>query len=210
MYDALFFDLDGTLIDTERLAISSGLAAFEQVGFPVDLDFMHGLVGIDGPTSARIIQSRHPALELADLNHHWRQGFQSALDSDLALKPGVTELLARAAHLPHVLVTSSGRHEAHRKLAMVGLDQSFAHVVTVDDVTRPKPAPEPYLLAASLLGVSPARCLVFEDSETGSEAAHRAGCVVVQVPDVVPSQGRWAHHLAENLLSGARAAGLLA
>lgn len=209
MYDALFFDLDGTLIDTERLAISSGLAAFEHVGFPVDLDFMHGLVGIDGPTSARIIQSRHPELALAELNHHWRQGFQSALDSDLVLKPGVTELLAQVAHLPHVLVTSSGRHEAHRKLAMVGLDQSFAHVVTVDDVTAPKPAPEPYLLAASLLGVSPARCLVFEDSETGSEAAHRAGCVVVQVPDVVPSQGRWAHHLAENLLAGARAAGLL-
>lgn len=209
MYDALLFDLDGTLIDTESLAIASGLAAFADVGFPVEVDFLHCLVGIDGPTSARIIQDRHPGLALDALNQVWRQGFQSAMEQGLALKPGVTELFAHATHLPRVLVTSSGRVEAHRKLGMVGLADAFAHVVTVDDVTRPKPAPEPYLLAAQLLGVSPGRCLVFEDSEAGSEAAHRAGCVVVQVPDVVPSQGRWAHHLAEDLLAGARAAGLL-
>jgi beta-phosphoglucomutase-like phosphatase (HAD superfamily) len=49
---------------------------------------------------------------------------------------------------------------------------------------------------------------VFEDSETGAEAAYRAGCTVVQVPDVVPSEGRWAHHLAPDLLTGARMAGL--
>ncbi len=81
-------------------------------------------------------------------------------------------------------------------------------MITLDDVARPKPAPEPYLLAAERLGLPPARCLVFEDSETGAEAAHRAGCVVVQVPDVVPSEGRWAHHLAADLVAGARAAGL--
>ena len=74
---------------------------------------------------------------------------------------------------------------------------------------NPKPHPEPYLLAASLLNVDPARCLVFEDSEAGAQAAHRAGMVVVQVPDVVPSDGKWAHHLAGDLLEGARLAGLI-
>ena len=92
---------------------------------------------------------------------------------------------------------------------MVGLGTAFAHIVTVDEVTHAKPHPEPYLLAASLLGLSPARCLVFEDSEAGSEAAHRVGMVVVQVPDVVPSEGKWAHHLAVDLMAGARAAGLI-
>ena len=209
MYDALLFDLDGTLIDTESLAVASGLAAFAEVGFPVELAFMHRLVGIDGPTSAGIIRDHHPTLEIAHLNTVWRSGFDAALQRGLSLKPGVSELLAHARHLPRVLVTSSRRTEAHSKLGMVGLAQTFAHVITVDDVTNPKPHPDPYLLAARLLGVPPARCLVFEDSEAGSEAAHRAGCVVVQVPDVVPSQGKWAHHLAADLMSGARLAGLI-
>lgn len=209
MYDAILFDLDGTLIDSESLAVASGLAAFAEAGFPVDLAFMHRLVGVSGPGSVRIITERHPGLELALLDALWHERFSAAVQAGLTLKPGVAELLGHALHLPRGLVTSSRRADAHAKLGKVGLAASFAHVVTLEDVSDPKPAPEPYLLAARLLGVAPARCLVFEDSEAGSEAAHRAGCVVVQVPDVVPSQGRWAHHLADDLISGARAAGLI-
>ena len=209
MYDALLFDLDGTLIDTESLALAAGMLAFAEAGFPVEPDFMHGLIGVDQPTAGRIIQARHPSLDLDHLNQLWNAGFRRQLDRGLTLKAGAAEILTLALHLPRALVTSSGRVEAHRKLGLAGLAQVFAEVVTLEDVTRPKPAPDPYLLAARMLGVAPARCLVFEDSETGAEAAHRAGCVVVQVPDVVPSQGRWAHHLAADLLSGARAAGLI-
>lgn len=208
MYDAVFFDLDGTLIDTESIALATGLAAFAAHGHAVDEAFMHALVGKDEPTAALIIRAALPGADLDAVNRHWREGFAAGVDAGLTLKAGAEELLARTAR-PMAIVTSTSRAGAHRKLAIAGIAPSFAHVVTLDDVRAPKPAPDPYLLAAGLFGLDPARCLVFEDSETGAEAAHRAGCVVVQVPDVVPSQGRWAHHLAPDLLAGARMAGLL-
>ena len=208
MYDAILFDLDGTLIDTESIALATGMAAFAAHGHAVDEAFMHGLVGKDEPTAARIIRLALPGVDLDAVNLHWRKGFNDGVDQGLALKPGASDLLP-ALSAPLAIVTSTGRVGAHRKLGLAGIAKAFTHVVTLDDVRAPKPDPEPYLLAASLFGVPPARCLVFEDSETGAEAAHRAGCMVVQVPDVVPSQGRWAHHLAPDLLTGARMAGLL-
>jgi HAD superfamily hydrolase (TIGR01509 family) len=208
MYDALLFDLDGTLIDTESIAIETGLAAFAAHGHSVTRDFLEQLVGKDDPTSEAIIRASLPGIDLSAVNRMHRAAFAERVERGLPLKPGVTELLSRAT-LPCAIVTSSRRDGAHRKLAIAGIAGSFSHIVTLDDVAAPKPAPDPYLLAASLFGFSPDRCLVFEDSETGAEAAHRAGCVVVQVPDVVPSDGRWAHHLAPDLLTGARMAGLL-
>lgn len=208
MYDALFFDLDGTLVDTESIAAATGIAAFAAHGHAVNDAFMHGLIGKDEPSAAAIIRAAFPGADLSGVHRHWRAGFDAGLERGLPLKPGAADLLARPA-LPRVLVTSTGRQGAHRKLAIAGIAGAFAHVVTLDDVTAAKPAPDPYLLAARLLGVAPARCLVFEDSETGAEAAHRAGCIVVQVPDIAPSQGRWAHHLADDLLAGARMAGLI-
>ena len=208
MYDAVFFDLDGTLIDTESIALVTGKAAFAAHGHDVDDAFMHALVGKDEPTAALMIRAALPQADLDAVNRHWRDGFAAGVDAGLALKPGVEALLERVEH-PLAIVTSTGRTGAHRKLALAGIAEAFTHVVTLDDVRAPKPAPDPYLLAAELFGYDPGRCLVFEDSETGAEAAYRAGCTVVQVPDVVPSEGRWAHHLAPDLLTGARMAGLL-
>ena len=209
MFDAILFDLDGTLIDTESLAMAAGLAAFAEQGHPVTVDFLHSLVGVDLPTAAQIIGAAHPGLDQAALHPVWQRGFMAAMDRDgLAMKPGALDLLG-AKLRPMALVTSSSRAEAQRKLAIAGIADLFDVVITLDDVTAAKPSPAPYLLAAQLLGVDPARCLAFEDSETGAEAAHRAGCFVVQVPDVVPSAGRWAHHLADDLLAGARLAGLV-
>jgi HAD superfamily hydrolase (TIGR01509 family) len=208
MIDAILFDLDGTLIDTESVALLAGRAAFLALGHDVQDAFLHGLVGVDLPTAGRRIQGAYPQVDMDVLNQHWQNGFHAAIAQEIPMKSGAKELLARAVR-PMSIVTSSGRAAAHHKLKKAQIDHHFQHIITVDDVTMAKPDPEPYLLAARLMGVDPARCLVFEDSETGAEAAHRAGCIVVQIPDLAPSQGRWAHHLADDLLAGARHYGLI-
>ncbi len=208
MFDAIFFDLDGTLVDTESLALTSGMRAFAELGHPVDLDFMHGLVGKSQPQTAAMIVEAFPRLDLSSFHNAWNAGFDALMEDGLPLKSGAAELLDRLGH-PLALVTSSGRAGAHHKLGLAGLAHHFETVITFDDVRQPKPAPEPYLLAAARLGVDPARCLVFEDSDIGAEAAHLAGCTVVQVPDIAPTEGRFARHLAADLLSGARAAGVI-
>jgi HAD superfamily hydrolase (TIGR01509 family) len=205
MIDAILFDLDGTLIDTESVAVTAGMAAFEKCGQRVDLAFMHSLVGVDQPTARIRIKSVFPNLEM---DRAWQSAFEAAIARDLPIKPGAVQLLEMRLR-PMAIVTSSGRAAAHHKLQLANMGGYFEHVITVDDVKMAKPAAEPYLLAAARLGVDPARCLVFEDSETGAEAAHKAGCIVVQIPDVVPSLGRWAHYLAGDLLAGARHYGLI-
>lgn len=208
MIDAILFDLDGTLIDTESVALKAGHAAFGDLGVGVDMALMHRLVGVDQPTSRKIIQASLPDLDIRQLAQAWDARFNAAILQDLPLKAGAVDLLGLALR-PMAIVTSSGQDAAHHKLRLAQIDHHFQHVVTVGDVACPKPAPDPYLLAAQKLGVSPTRCLVFEDSETGAEAAYRAGCIVVQVPDILPTKGRWAHHVAPDLLAGARHFGLI-
>ncbi|AGT10353.1 HAD family hydrolase [Paracoccus aminophilus] len=208
MFDAIFFDLDGTLIDTESIALRTGLEVFARLGHPADETFMHELIGKDIPSATALIGARFPGIDLDRLGHEQRAAFDAALTTDLRLKPGARELLA-ALPVASAIVTSSGHAEAHHKIGLTGLGPAFCQIITRADVLAPKPDPEPYLLAARRLGVDPARCLVFEDSEIGAQSAYRAGCTVVQVPDIVPASGKWAHHIAPDLLTGAAMAGLI-
>jgi HAD superfamily hydrolase (TIGR01509 family) len=207
MFDAVLFDLDGTLVETEVLAQAAGAAAFAALGLTPPPGFLDILVGKDNPTCDRIVADTFPGIDLEMLRRIRRDHVAAGMAQGLPLRPGARAVLA-AIRLPKAVVTSSTRIEAALKLRLTGLDALFDTVVALEDVASPKPAADPYLLAARRLGVDPARCLAFEDSETGAEAAWHAGCTVVHVPDTVPASGRWAHHIAATLAEGAAAAGL--
>ncbi len=209
---AVIFDLDGTLLDTESAVMAAGAEAFVALGLAEPPGLLHSLIGRDWQAGQALLRAALPEHHLSALGAEWDRRAALRLAEGINLRPTAAEVLARlgAGPLPLAVATSSARSSATQKMARAGIAAQFRTVVTADCVTRRKPAPDPFLEAARRLGVPPEHCVAFEDSDTGAESARAAGCWVVQVPDLVPTQGAWAHHLADDLLAGARAAGLLA
>jgi HAD superfamily hydrolase (TIGR01509 family) len=213
-YDAVIFDLDGTLLETERLVIDAGLIAFGRLGLPARRDVLEAMVGHSGPAGERLLRAAFgPDFDLAAFEDAWSEGFAAVLAQGIPLRPGVTQLLDHldAIAMPRAVATNSQTDHARDNLATAGIGGYFQpqHILGRDRVARPKPAPDLFLHAARVLGADPARCLVFEDSDPGTIAAHAAGMVVVQVPDQRPAGTLLAHVLADSLLDGARRAGLM-
>ena len=213
-FSAVIFDLDGTLVDSERLILDAGMTALAALGHAPQRAVLASLVGTVGDESAGVLRSAYgPAFDAAAFDTAWSQAMAAASTGALDPRPGAMELLSHlhARGLPRAVATNSRTVTAHESLVAAGLAAFFQadHVHGRDRVARPKPAPDLFLHAAMALGADPAACLVFEDSDTGVIAALEAGMTVVHVPDQRPPAVRHAHHHAATLIDGARAAGLI-
>lgn len=186
--DAVLFDMDGLLVDSEKIWFQVESEVMERLGSPWGVADQERLVGGSmTSTVAYMLKVSGADAHPDDVAAWMLAGMTGRLADGVEMMPGAAELLAsvRRAGVPTALVTSSARPIARACLKGIG-EGNFDHVVTGDDVTRTKPHPEPYLTAARLLGVAAARCVALEDSPNGVASATAAGCRVVAVPSVVP------------------------
>lgn len=185
---AVVFDMDGLLFDSEALYRDSIVAAAEELGHAFTVADFLKLVGRPWATNRGAMQEHiGPAHDVEVFRTAWLRNYQLR-KSTLALKSGATELLERLDELgiPRAICTSSSQDDVQHNLHLHSLTDRFDAIVAAGDYARGKPAPDPYLRAAELLGVPPEECLALEDSYNGVRAAAAAGMHTVMVPDLLP------------------------
>ena len=186
--DAVVFDMDGLMLDTEPLYKSSWQQALAELGHELDDASYLRFVGRSTEDCEKdlVAQLGH-AFPLENFRHRWPVLWRACADEQgIAAKAGLHELIAfvRNEGLPLALATSSDSSFTELSLGCVDLLGSFDVVVTGDQVTHLKPAPDIYIEAARRLAVDPRHCVALEDSEAGILAASRAGMVPLLVPSL--------------------------
>ncbi len=201
------FDCDGLLADTETPDYEAWRRIYEAQGLHLPIALWaqnigvakgHDLHDFHGPLAAHV----GPGYDREATQTRKRESYQEAVGR-LTPMPGVLALLDALdeAQIPCVVASNSERAWVERVLEITGLTTRFRAIATADEVDRPKPAPDVYLLAAARLGVPPGHCAAFEDSPRGLAAAHAAGMFTVAVPTALTRHFAWeqAHHIVESL-----------
>ena len=185
--EAVVFDMDGLMLDSERAINDCMARASRELGHDLPDSLWLQMIGGGEGLCRRLLAERIGDDATIELLARTEAMYDVVADAGIDHRPGIVDLLdwLVARGIPRAVATSTRRPLAMRKLAAAGLLPYFDAVCTSSDVAAPKPAPDVYLLAASKLGIEPARCLVLEDSPTGVRAALAAGMTPVQVPDML-------------------------
>ena len=189
-YRAVIFDMDGLLLDTERIARWAWQKAAAERGYDLSDELYGRAVGRPVDDTLRIFRAvlgaTFPAESVREKRVEYADGFMQK--EGVPLKAGAKPLLEflRSAGVPCALATSTRREPAGWRLELAGVAGYFTIIVAGEDVVRGKPHPDIFLSAADRLGVPPQDCLVLEDSESGARGGQAAGMDVVIVPDLVP------------------------
>jgi len=183
---AMVFDLDGLMADSEPLALWAWNQTLERFGHRLDDETLRDGLGMRVIDSARVICQRFslpisPEQAMAEENRLFLEAVPTRLRACAGLYPLLDELTARG--VPLAIGTSGHRRYVALALRTLGIEGRFQAVVTGDEVARGKPAPDTYLMVAQRLDVPPERCLVLEDAPLGVESACAAGMICAAVPN---------------------------
>ena len=189
-FDAVIFDMDGLMFDTETLNMKGWYEAARKHGYEMTDDVIHAHIGADLPTTRRLMTAHFgPGFDFdAVRNDRIAWSWAWIEERGMPEKPGLRELLAwlRERSILTAIATSSGKRFVDFYLEHSGLAHPFDAIVTWREGMPGKPAPDLFLAAANELGVRPERCVVLEDSYNGIRAAHAAGMIPIMVPDLLP------------------------
>ncbi|OBC07742.1 HAD family hydrolase [Mycobacterium sp. 852013-50091_SCH5140682] len=197
---AVLWDMDGTLVDSEKLWDVSMHALYARMGAVLTPEVRESTLGGSSESVMQIVYDDvglDPDPVAMAESADWLHDYTGDLfEQGLPWRPGAQELLDAllTAGIPMALVTNTRRDLAERALKSIGRHY-FSVTVCGDEVPSGKPAPDPYLRAAELLGLPARRCLAIEDSVTGTASAEAAGCPVLVVPNdmAVPDGPRRRH-----------------
>jgi len=193
VFDAILFDNDGVLVDTEHLYFRANQEALAGVGIQLDADAYVQLFLREGRGAWHLARER--GLGPGDIDAlraaRDRRYFELVGSADVVI-PGVADIVpALARRYRLAIVTSSEKGPFARTHARTGLLEHFELVLAQGDYARGKPEPDPYLRAVERLGVAGDRCLVIEDSERGLRAAKAAGLRCWVIPSGLTAGGRF-------------------
>lgn len=187
MIKAVIFDMDGTLIDSERIAIIAWNRSAKRFGFEIPLEMLHGFIGMTRDACMGTLTEHVGSERIANEMFEDHKVIEDELyPTMLDLKPGASGLVENfhARGLKLAVATSTRTIQAHEKFDRFGLTPYFDVFTCGDELNRSKPEPDIFLLTASRLGVDPASCAVVEDSFNGVHAGHAAGMHTIMVPDI--------------------------
>ena len=201
MIKAILFDMDGTLIDSERPNLDFMIETCREFGFNVDREDILSMRSISPEGCSEFYRSKYGEdFDFFRIRDSRREKMRNYVENEgLQVKPGVYELMdfLDDINIKTAVVTSNQYDRAVNYMKMIDLDGRFDYVISAAMVKNGKPAPDVYLYASEKVGEIPVNCIAVEDSPNGVQSAYSAGCNVAVVPDITPADemmkknGKW-------------------
>ena len=183
----LLFDMDGLVLDTEKLYTRFWAEASEAMGYPMNRQQALGMRSLDSIASQAWLDTCFgPGVDYEEMHRIRVERMGAYVDAHgVELKPGIRELLDHLDRrdIPRAITSSSPPDRIREHLSQHGLDTRFTRLCSGYQVPNGKPAPDIYLYGAECLGLPAAACIALEDSPAGVLSAYRAGCLPVMIPD---------------------------
>ena len=187
--NAVIFDMDGVIFDTERVYMNIWMKVYGEHNFEMTPEIYKTLIGRDKPSLIKMLGEKYGSrYNGKEMFEECEMHLKNAIDAgEVPIKEGALEIFdyLKQNGFKMAIATSSPRTKLQMQLKIHDLEKVFDAIICADDVTKSKPDPEIFLVAAKKLNAHPDECIVIEDSPAGIKAAYNAGITAIHVEDLV-------------------------